>query len=42
MTEIMTEYLSNAQIAFTNSQYDVALEWCEKAIAEDATVAEAY
>jgi len=42
MTEKMTEYLSNAQIAFTNSQYDVALEWCEKAIAEDATVAEAY
>jgi len=42
MNEQINEYLLNAEIAFTNSQYETALEWCEKAIAEDPSNADAF
>jgi tetratricopeptide (TPR) repeat protein len=42
MSEAIQEYLPNAETAFTNGQYEAALELCEKAIAGDGTNAEAY
>jgi len=42
MNEKIQEYLSDAGIAFVGGQYDTALEFCEKAIAEDPTNADAY
>ena len=37
----IAEYLKSAEIAYTNSQYEVALELCEKAISEDPSNADA-
>jgi tetratricopeptide (TPR) repeat protein len=42
MSERVEDYLQEAKFAFTNSQYDVALELCEKAINQDPDNAEAY
>ncbi len=42
MNEKNKEYLSNAEIAFSNSQYDTAFEWYEKAIAVDPLDAVSY
>jgi len=42
MTEQVQEYLSNAEMAFASGQHEVALELCEKAIAEDPSHADSY
>jgi len=42
MNEAIQEYLSNAGFAFVNGQYEVVLELCKKAIAEDPSNADAY
>ena len=42
MNEQIQEYFSNAQTAFSSGQYETAFEWCEKAIAEDPSSADAY
>ena len=42
MTEKIREYLSNAEIAFVSGQHEVALELCERAIAEDSFFADSY
>ena len=42
MNEKFEEYLKNAETAYINEQYDVALEFCEKAIAEDSSHTDAY
>lgn len=42
MSELLKEYLSNAEIAFTNSQYETALEWCGKAMEQEPGNSDAY
>ncbi len=40
--EAVKELLTNAEVAFTNGQYDVALDLCEQAIAKDPSNTDAY
>ncbi len=40
--EVVKEFLNNAEIAFINDQYDVALELCIQAIAKDPLNADAH
>lgn len=41
-SEKVKELLTNAEVAFTNGQYEVALDLCEQAIAKDPSNTDAY